>query len=103
MSFEQVFMTAVCSNPLGFVSHFVIPTAAHTAIFGPVAGTYTYVMIIPNPNYPGTYQMDGGNIGETGTRCAGPCLFPCVGPGGASPSFGFTPSLANWDWTIIYI
>jgi hypothetical protein len=103
-SLEQVFSPIAVANPLGNVYLTTLGVAGFSNFFGPPSGTYTYVIIIPDPNYTSTYTLKGPST-DTGVQCKGVTVFPCIGAGGASPSFGiFLPTpFTGLNWTFMFI
>ena len=103
-SIEEALVPVNITNPLGHVQLTNFGGAAgFFNIFGPVSGTYTFVLINPDPNYTGVYTLKG-LVGDTGVQCKGPSMFPCTGPGGVSPSFGILIGTASTlNWTFLFL
>jgi hypothetical protein len=103
-SLEGILEAISIANPLGATIQTNFPVGGFFNIFGPATG-FAYCLIIPDPNYLGTYQLKGPTT-DTGVTVAGPCMFPVLPSGsGAVPTFGFTIPTAGigFHWTFLFL
>lgn|SRR5262245_30039258 len=99
-SLEEIIKAFTVANPFGQVMRAVPLATGHATFTGPAASNYSFCIIIPDPAYPGTYNLHGVNVGDVGTRCSGPSIFPCSA---TAPSFGWSVDTIGFEFTFLFL